>query len=157
MSTLLYPSSGYFRRRGKAWSTGEGTDMSFMVLVLVVRAVSFSAKGPVFKGMGMGVSAVVRGSWDKGIVMSLSDVVLVEECYVYRCQGFCQLLRVLAISVSCVSGEALLIRLLRCEWLSIMPGILPIDYLVQLHKGSGCQGFDVSRSCQHSCSVGTVF
>ena len=37
-----------------------------------------------------------------------------------------------------------------------MPGIMPIDYLVQLHKGSGCQGFNVSRSCQHSCSVGTV-
>ena len=51
---------------------------------------------------------------------------------------------------------ALLIRSLRCKWLSVMPGILPIDYLVQLHKGSGCQGFNVSRSCQHSCSVGTV-
>ena len=50
----------------------------------------------------------------------------------------------------------LLIRSLQCEWLSIMPGIVPIDYLVWLHKGSGCQRFDVSRSCQHSCSTGTV-
>ena len=106
--------------------------------------------------MGTGVSAVVRGSWEKDIVVSLSDVVLVEECCVYRRQGFCQLLRVLAISVSRVLGEALLIRSLQCEWLSVMPGIMLIDYLVQLHKGSGCQGFYVSRSCQHSCSMGTV-
>jgi hypothetical protein len=89
-------------------------------------------------------------------MVSLSDVVLVEECCIYRHQGFCQLLRVLAISVPCVLGEALLIRSLQCDWLSVMPGIMPIDYLVQLHKGSGCQGLDVSRSCQHSCSVGTV-
>jgi len=66
------------------------------------------------------------------------------------------LLRVSALSVSFISGEVLLIRSLQYEWLSVMPGILPIDYLVQLHKGSGCQGFNVSRSCQHSCSVGTV-
>jgi len=105
MSTLLYPSSGYFRRRGKAWSMGEGTDMSFMVLVLVVWAVSFSAEGPVFEGMGMSVSAVVRGSWDNGVVVSLSDIVLVEECCIYRHQGFCQLLRVSAISVSCALRE----------------------------------------------------
>ena len=93
--------------------------------------------------MGTGVSVVVRGSWDEGVVMSLSDVVLVEECYIYRRQVFCQLLRVSAISVLCVRGEALLIRLLRCEWLSIMPGIMLIDYLVRLHKGSGCQRFVV--------------
>ena len=55
-----------------------------------------------FEGMDMGVSAVVQGSWDEGVVVSLSDVVLIEECCVYRRQGFCQLLRVLAISVSCV-------------------------------------------------------
>jgi len=156
MSILLYPSSGYFRWRGKAWSMGEGTDMSFMVLVLVVQAVPFFAKGPVFEGMGTCVSAVVRGFWDKDIVVSLSDVVLVEECCVYRCQGFCQLLRVLAISVLHISREALLIRSLQCEWLSVMPGIMLIDYLVRLHKGSECQGFDVFRSCQHSCSVVTV-
>ena len=136
MSTLLYPSSGYFRRRGKAWSMGEGTAMSFMVLVLVVRAVSFSAKGPVFEGMGAGVSVMVRGSWDEDIVVSLSDVVLVEECCVYGRQGFV-----------CFEGRVLLIRSLRCEWLFVMPGIMPIDYSVRLHKGSGCQGFDVSRSC----------
>jgi hypothetical protein len=47
-------------------------------------------------------------------------------------------------------------RSLQCKWLSIMPGIMLIDCLVQLHKGSGCQGFGVSKSCQHSCSVGTV-
>jgi hypothetical protein len=136
MSTLLYPSSGYFRRRGKAWLMGEDTDMSFMVLVLVVRAVSFFAKGPVFEGMGTCVSAVVRGSWDEGVVVSLSDVVLVEECCVYGRQSFV-----------CFGGKALLIRSLQCKWLSVMPGIVPIDYLVWLHKGSGCQGFDVSRSC----------
>ena len=84
MSTLLYPSSGYFRRRGKAWSTGEGTDMSFMVLVLMVGAISLSAERPMFEGMGMGVSAVVRGSWDEGVVASLFDVVLIEECCIYR-------------------------------------------------------------------------
>jgi hypothetical protein len=156
MSTLLYPSSGYFRQRGKVWSVGEGTDMSFMVLVLVVRAVSFLAERPMFEGMGTGVSAMVRGSWDKGVVASLSDVILIEECCVYRCQGFCQLLRVSAISVLCVLGEALLIRSLQSEWLFVMPGIVLIDYLVWLHKGSGCQGFNVSRSCQHSCSVGTM-
>ena len=100
MSTLLYPSSGYFRQRGKAWLMGEGTDMSFMVLDLVVGAISFSTERPMFKGMGACVSAVVRGSWDKGIVASLSDIVLIEECCVYRRQGFCQLLRVSAISVS---------------------------------------------------------
>jgi len=136
MSTLLYPSSGYFRRRGKAWSMGEGTDMSFMVLVLVVGAISFSAERPVFERVGIGVSVVVRGSWDKGVVPSLSDVVLIEECCIYRCQGFV-----------CFEGGALLIRSLQCRWLSVMPGIMPIDYLVRLHKGSGCQGFDVSRSC----------
>jgi len=86
--------------------------------------------------MGTSVSAVVRGSWDEGIVVSLSDVVLVEECCVYGRQGFV-----------CFKGGALLIRSLQCEWLSVMPGIMPIDYLVRLHKGSGCQGFDVSRSC----------
>jgi hypothetical protein len=59
MSILLYPSSGYFRWRGKVWSMGECTDISFMVLVLVVRAVSFSAERPMFKGMGMCVSVVV--------------------------------------------------------------------------------------------------
>jgi hypothetical protein len=37
-----------------------------------------------------------------------------------------------------------------------MFGIVPIGYLVRLHKGSGCHGFCVSRSCQHSCSVGRV-
>ena len=82
MSTLLYPSSGYFRWRGKAWLTEEGTDVSFMILVLMVGAISFSAERPMFEGMGAGVCAVVRGSWDEGIVVSLSDVVLVEECYV---------------------------------------------------------------------------
>ena len=41
-----------------------------------------------FEGVGAGVSAVVRGSWDEGIVVSLFDVVLVEECCVYRRQGF---------------------------------------------------------------------
>jgi hypothetical protein len=156
MSTLLYPSSRYFRWRGKVWLMGEGTGMSFIVLVLMVGAISFSAERPVFEGMGTSVSTVVQGSWDKDIVVSLPDVVLVEECCVYRRQVFCQLLRVLAISVLCVRGEALLIRSLRCEWLSIMPGIMLIEYLVQLHKGSGCQGFNVSRSCQHFCSVGTV-
>jgi hypothetical protein len=84
--------------------------------------------------MGAGVSVVVRGSWDEGVVVSLPDIVLIEECCVYRRQGF--------------EGDgALLIRSLRCEWLSVMPGIMPIDYWVRLHKGSGCQGFDVSRSC----------
>jgi hypothetical protein len=122
----------------------------------VVRAISFFAERPVFEGMGASVSAVVQSSWDKGIVSSLSDVVLIEECCVYRRQGFCQLLRVSAISVSYVLRGALLIRSLRCKWLSIMPRIMPIGYLVQLHKGSGCQGFGVSRSCQHSCSVVTV-
>ena len=150
MSILLYPSSGYFRWRGKAWSMGEGTDMSFMVLVLMVGAISLSTERPMFEGMGMGVSAVVRGSWDEGVVASLFDVVLIEECCIYRCQGFCWLLRVLAISVSCILREALLIRSLQCKWLSIMPRIVPIDYLVQLHKGSGYSGFCVSRSCQHS-------
>ena len=82
--------------------------------------------------MGTSVSAVVRGSWDKGVVASLSDVVLIEECCVYRRQGFV-----------CFEGGALLIRSLQCEWLSVMPGIMPIDYLVRLHKGSGCQGFVV--------------
>jgi len=59
MSTLLYPSSGYFRWRGKVWSMGEGIEMSFMVLVLVVGAISFFAERPVFEGMGASVSAVV--------------------------------------------------------------------------------------------------
>ena len=131
--------------------------MSFiMVLVLVVRAISFYAERPMFKGVIAGVGAVVRGSRDKDVVASLSDIVLIEKCCIDRCQGFCRLLRVLAISVSCVLREALLIGSLRCEWLSIMPGIMPIDYLVWLHKGSGCQGFYVSRSCQHSCFTGTV-
>ena len=89
-----------------------------------------------FEGMGAGVSVVVRDSWDEDVVASLSDVVLVEKCCVYRRQGFV-----------CFGGGALLIRSLRCKWLSVMPGIMPIDYLVWLHKGSGCQGFDVSRSC----------
>jgi len=43
----------------------------------------------VFEGMVMGVGTVILGFWDKGIVVSLSDVVLVEECCIYRCQGFC--------------------------------------------------------------------
>jgi hypothetical protein len=73
-----------------------------MVLVSVVQAVFFFAERPMFEGMGICVSAMVQGSWDKDIVASLSDVVLVEECCVYRCQGFCQLLRVSAISVLCV-------------------------------------------------------
>ena len=38
---------------------GEGTDMSLMVLVLMVGAISFSAERPMFKGMGMGVGAVI--------------------------------------------------------------------------------------------------
>jgi hypothetical protein len=54
----------------------------------MVRAVPFSAEGPMFEGMGTSVSAVVRGSWDEGVVASLSDIVLVEECCVYRRQGF---------------------------------------------------------------------
>jgi len=71
---------------------GEGTDMSFMVLGLVVGTISFSAERPMFEGMGTGVGAVIRGSWDKDVIASLSDVVLVEECCIYRRQGFCQLL-----------------------------------------------------------------
>jgi hypothetical protein len=83
---------------------GEDTDMSFiMVLVLVIGAISFSIERPMFEGMGAGVSAVVLGSWDKDVVAPLSDVVLIEECCIYRRQGVCQLLKVLAISVSCVS------------------------------------------------------
>jgi hypothetical protein len=50
----------------------------------MVGAISFSAERPMFEGMDMGVSAVVRGSWDEGVVVSLSDVVLIEECCVYR-------------------------------------------------------------------------
>jgi hypothetical protein len=64
-----------------------------MVLVLVVQAISLSAERPMFKGMSTGVSAVVRGSWDEGVVASLSDVVLVEECCVYRRQGFLSIVK----------------------------------------------------------------
>ena len=132
--------------------------MSFiMVLVLVVRAISFYAERLMFKGVIAGVGAVVRGSRDKDVVASLSDIVLIEKCCIDRCQGFCQLLRVLAISVLRVLREALLIRSLRCEWLSVMPGIMPIDYWSGSTKVQGVQRFGVSRSCQHSCSIGTVF
>ena len=65
------------------------------------------------------------------------------------------MLRVLAISASGPEWGAS-DKVTACEWLFIMPRILPIDYLVWLHNGSGCRGFWVSRSYQHSCSVGTV-
>ena len=77
----------------------------------VLHGSSFSGMGSIFlckktsvQGNGYEYKYCGTGSWDKGIVASLSDVVLVEECCVYRCQGFCQLLRVSAISVLCVLG-----------------------------------------------------
>jgi len=71
MSTLLYPSSGYFRWRGKAWLMGEGTGMSFMVLVLMVGAISFSAERPVFEGMGMSSVAAARADVFQKMVITI--------------------------------------------------------------------------------------